>query len=86
MQESLPYLIPCESCGHHFNDFIKNYSDEYWINSDKLSLFFLNAHNSVNKKIDPNEVIFLQGYAGWEEDQLKEELERFAETPDVCFK
>ena len=59
---------------------IKNhnlYSQNFKINEN---LFWGNDVEMIineieNKKIDPNEVIFLQGYAGWEEDQLKEELE-----------
>ena len=57
------------NCGNHLNKFVKNYPDEYWLNSEQLSLFFLHAHNNVNKNIDPI------NYQEWDYDKLKKKYE-----------
>lgn len=57
--ETLGYLLPCNQCANHYNDFIKSnpINDSVLENKESITRWLYNLHNNVNhilnkKKID----------------------------------
>lgn len=66
--KSIPYMLPCETCGFDFNEFINKYlqsGKEINKNRDQLRTFFVEAHNNVSKNVDPN-------HKTWTLDNIRE--------------
>ena len=48
---SLPHMLPCSHCGHHFKDFIEQYTSRSGSMCEgrlKLADFMCQSHNNVN--------------------------------------
>ena len=47
----LQYILPCETCRNHYNQYFKNFPIENFLGSrDGLTSWVTNLHNSVNKR------------------------------------
>ena len=61
----IPYILPCEVCKVHANNYIeenKNNLDDICSGRDKLFKFFVDFHNSVNKRTNKKEISYEEAY------------------------
>lgn len=65
--DTLGYLLPCNQCSNHYNDYINSnpLDDKVLKNKETLTIWLYNLHNNVNhilnkRKIDFNE--FIENY------------------------
>jgi len=60
--ESLGYLLPCNECSNHYNNYIKLNPINSNVLKDKLSLsiWLYNVHNNVNDILNKKQIGFYQ--------------------------
>jgi FAD-linked sulfhydryl oxidase len=60
--ESLGYLLPCNECSNHYNNYIKSNPINSNVLKDKLSLsiWLYNVHNNVNDILNKKQIGFHQ--------------------------
>lgn len=57
--KGLPFILPCEKCKIHAIDYIEDYKDkldDICSGREKLFKFFVDFHNSVNKRYNKPEI------------------------------
>ncbi len=62
---AIPYILPCEKCKVHANNYIDTIKDQLdFICSgrDSLFKFFVDFHNSVNKRNNKKEITYEEAY------------------------
>ena len=62
---SIPYILPCEKCKVHainYIDTIKNELDYICNGRENLFKFFVDFHNSVNKRNNKKEISYEEAY------------------------
>lgn len=56
--KSIASLVPCPTCRQHYKDLvkgIKDHNDRIFSSRDNFSRFFVDVHNSVNRRLDREE-------------------------------
>ena len=58
--ETLGYLLPCNECSNHYNDYLQSNPINYDIleNKESLTIWLYNLHNNVNHIIDNEKIDF----------------------------
>lgn len=75
--ESLPHILPCESCRNHFHQNLKYYNMSDVLSSRKnIFEFFVDMHNKVNKKNKKRLYTYQEVYKYFD-SQIKKEKKVF---------